>query len=318
MTSSDKNSVPDQRLLARFLEMMSAERGAAKNSLDAYRRDLVVYLSYLHGKNQVVTEATTEDVRGFQQANDNDGLARTTLARRLSAVKQFHRFLQGEGLAKHNPAAIVAGPRAQKPLPKVLSESNMQALLDAAAARFGNGEEKRQFRALRLQCLLELLAATGLRVSELMGLKARAAISEEGMIFVKGKGGRERLVPLSERARGILKSYLIALRETRQEEPDWLFPSHGAKGQLTRQHFALELKALSAEAGLDPSLISPHVLRHGFASKLLAHGVDLRSVQQMLGHADISTTQIYTHVQQARLIEAVEKFHPLAQKARRG
>jgi integrase/recombinase XerD len=314
MKSSGKNSsaAADLRLLSRFLEMMSAERGAAQNSLEAYRRDLEIYLAFLAGRRVAAVLATTDDVSAFQAENERFGLARATSARRLSAVKQFHGFLHGEGLAKANPADIVAGPKSAKPLPRILSDGEMIRLLDQATARLQGLEGRALFRAQRLQCLLELLAATGLRVSELMGLKLRAVLVDDGFLTIKGKGGRERMVPVSARARAIVLDYVKALRRQGGEETDWLFPSRGAQGQLTRQHFALELKALAREAGLDANKISPHVLRHVFASELLTHGADLRAVQQMLGHADISTTQIYTHVQSGRLAETVEKFHPLA------
>jgi len=314
MKNSGKNSPASSelRLLSRFLEMMSAERGSARNSLEAYARDLELYLEFLGSRGVLAISATTDDVSGFQAENERLGLARATSARRLSAVKQFHGFLHGEGLARANPADIVAGPKAAKPLPRILSEAEMLKLLDQASARLQGLESKALFRAQRLQCLLELLAATGLRVSELMGLKLHAVLVDDGILTIKGKGGRERLVPVSGRAKAIVAAYVKDLRALSDAEPKWLFPSHGAKGQLTRQHFALELKALAREAGLDAAKVSPHVLRHVFASALLAHGADLRAVQQMLGHADISTTQIYTHVQNSRLVEAVEKFHPLA------
>ncbi len=314
MKSSALNSL-DARLIGRFLEMMSAERGAAANSLSAYGRDLQSYLEFLIAKGVALKAVGTDDVRGFLADAEYLGLARTTAARRLSAVKQFHLFLQAEGLASENPAAIVEGPRAAKPLPKMLSDAEMIALLAAAQERVQRTEKKALFKALRLQCLLELLAATGLRVSELVGLSYRAALTDDAFLTIKGKGGRERIVPFSDRARGFLIAYVKALKAETESEPKWLFPSHGAGGMLTRQHFGLELKALAREAGLDAATVSPHVLRHVFASDLLAHGVDLRAVQQMLGHADISTTQIYTHVQAERLKEVVEKFHPLSKKS---
>jgi integrase/recombinase XerD len=311
MKNSGPNN-PDARLVARFLDMMSAERGAAKNSLAAYRRDLETYLDFLSDKGVVLKLVATEDVRSFVAHAEYLGLARTTAARRLSAVKQFHWFLQAEGLLPENPAAIVEGPRAAKPLPKMLSDAEMVALLAACESRVAGAEGKGLFKALRLQCLLELLAATGLRVSELVSLSYRSALTDDAFLTIKGKGGRERIVPVSDRARRFLEIYVKALNSETDSEPKWLFPSHGASGMLTRQHFATELKALAREAGLDVATVSPHVLRHVFASDLLSHGADLRAVQQMLGHADISTTQIYTHVQAERLKEVVEKFHPLA------
>ena len=312
MKNSDKSSASDQRLVGRFLEMMSAERGAAANSLAAYGRDLQSYAEFLNSHGSTAVTADTALIKDFLSEADRLGLARSTAARRLSAVKQFHGFLHGEGLAKENPAVIVEGPRATKPLPKILSEAEMLALLNASAEKVKVLEGLPRFKALRMQCLLELLAATGLRVSELVGLSYRTALAGDGFLTIKGKGGRERMVPMSDRARGFLIEYVKALKLNSKQEPKHLFPSHGAKGQLTRQHFALELKALARAAGLDAEKVSPHVLRHVFASDLLAHGADLRAVQQMLGHADISTTQIYTHVQAGRLKEAVENFHPLS------
>ena len=294
--------------------MMSAERGAAANSLAAYGRDLQSYLEYLAGVGSPLKSASTDDVRGFLAEAEHLGLARTTAARRLSAVKQFHGFLQAEGVCADNPAVIVEGPRAAKPLPKMLNDGQMLGLLAAAEERVQKSEKKALFKAQRMQCLLELLAATGLRVSELVGLFYRAALTDDVFLTIKGKGGRERIVPISDRARGFLTAYVKVLKAETDQEPKFLFPSHGAGGALTRQHFALELKTLARVAGLDAATVSPHVLRHVFASELLAHGADLRSVQQMLGHADISTTQIYTHVQAERLKEVVEKFHPLSKK----
>jgi integrase/recombinase XerD len=315
-----KNSVntdPDYRLRERFLEMMSAERGAAKNSIAAYRRDLQSWLEFLKTQGRSATNAATNDVRNFQAEAERLGLARTTAARRLSAIKQFHGFLQGEGIASGNPAAIVEGPRSARPLPKILSQSDVAALKAVALERTQKVKGANLLKAWRLHCLLCTLEATGLRVSELVALPFRAATSGEEFLLIKGKGGRERLVPLSDSARHVMVQYVKVLRAQSEDEPKQLFPSYGAKGVLTRQHFALELKALAREAGLDAEKVSPHVLRHVFASGLLAAGADLRSVQQMLGHADIATTQIYTHVQAERLKEAVDLFHPLSPKRKR-
>jgi integrase/recombinase XerD len=313
MKSSASTSA-DLRLRERFLEMMSAERGAAQNSIAAYRRDLEAWLGFLGARQQSAVTAGTEDVRAFQAEAERLGLARATAARRLSAIKQFHGFLHGEGLAGENPAAIVEGPRAQRPLPKMLSARDVQALKAAAQERIAKAEGRAVFKSWRLFCLLSVLEATGLRVSELLALPLRAATSGDEFLLIKGKGGRERLLPLSDEARRVVARYVKVLKAQGEGEPKWLFASHGAKGTLTRQHFALELKALAREAGVDAEKVSPHVLRHVFASGLLAAGADLRSVQQMLGHADISTTQIYTHVQADRLKEAVEMFHPLSAK----
>jgi integrase/recombinase XerD len=311
---SSASTSGDARLRERFLEMMSAERGAAKNSIAAYRRDLEIWLEFLKARGQAALGATTLDVRDFQAEAERLGLARTTAARRLSAIKQFHGFLHGEGIAKENPAAIVEGPRAGRPLPKILSPQDVAALKAAALERVEKAEGAAVFKTWRLYCLLCVLEATGLRVSELIALPLRAATSGEEFLLIKGKGGRERMVPLSDSARRVMAQYVKVLKAQSEDEPKWLFPSHGAKGTLTRQHFAVELKALAREAGVDAAKVSPHVLRHVFASGLLAAGADLRSVQQMLGHADISTTQIYTHVQVERLKEAVDLFHPLSSK----
>jgi integrase/recombinase XerD len=242
-------------------------------------------------------------------------MARSSAARKLSAIRQFHRFLHGDGLAMDNPATAIESPRAARPLPKIISETDVGQLLAAARARIAHAKGKALFKAWRLLCLMELLYATGLRVSELVGLTARAATAERDFIMVKGKGGRERLVPVSAEAQRVLTDYRGVLKAADCDPSTWLIPSCGSLGHLTRQHFALELKGLAVEAGLDQSRISPHVLRHGFASHLLEGGADLRAVQQMLGHADISTTQIYTHVQSDRLREVVEAHHPLSKKS---
>jgi integrase/recombinase XerD len=300
-----------QRLIDRFLEMMAAERGASQNTLAAYRRDLETYA----GGVADLKAAGPDDIRRHLEALAAQGLARSSAARKLSAIRQFHRLLHGDGLARDNPATAIDSPRAARPLPKMISQEDVNQLADAARARVKAAKAKQLFKALRLLCLIELLYATGLRVSELVGLTVQAARAEKDFILVKGKGGRERLVPVSETARVTLADYLAALKKTGHAGSKWLFPSSGAAGHLTRQHFALELKALAREAGLDAAKLSPHVLRHGFASHLLEGGADLRAVQQMLGHADISTTQIYTHVQAERLREVVETHHPLAKKS---
>jgi integrase/recombinase XerD len=310
-SASAKPASGDHRLIAQFLEMMSAERGAAANSLAAYQRDLTDYTAFLAGQNVAVKQADTGQIRDYLAHVESMGFARATAARRLSAVRQFHRFLHGENIAVENPAAIVQGPKTQRLLPTILSIADMNRLLDTANAQVQKAPDEKLLKPLRMSCLLELLAATGLRVSELVGLTVRAVQTDDVFLTIKGKGGRERIVPLNDRARLILQKYLTVLKKQKDGLPKWLFPSHGASGALTRQHFALELKALARLSGLDAAAISPHVLRHVFASNLLAKGADLRAVQQMLGHADISTTQIYTHVQVERLRDVVENLHPL-------
>jgi integrase/recombinase XerD len=304
-----------QRLIERFLEMMAAERGASANTLAAYRRDLEAYAADIAQRQQDIAVAGPEDIRRHLDGLEARGLARSSAARKLSAIRQFHRFLHGDGLAADNPATAIDSPRAARPLPRTISPEDAEQLVLAARARVAAARGKRRVKAWRLVCLIELLRATGLRVSELVGLTVQAATAERDFILVRGKGGRERLVPVSAAARAAIEDYLTCLKTEAKPAAKWLFASPGASGHLTRQHFALELKGLAREAGLDAGALSPHVLRHGFASQLLAAGADLRAVQQMLGHADIATTQIYTHVQDGRLREAVEAFHPLAKKS---
>jgi integrase/recombinase XerD len=292
--------------------MMAAERGASANTLAAYRRDIEAYAAEVAD----LKAAGPDDIRRHLEGLEAQGLARSSAARKLSAIRQFHRFLHGEGLAGDNPATAIESPRPARPLPKTIAEADVLRLIAAARARVAAAPAgKPPVKALRLLCLVELLYATGLRVSELVSLTVAAAAAERDFILVKGKGGRERLVPVSGEARQAIADYLKARAESPGAAAKWLFPSSGASGHLTRQHFALELKALARAAGLDADVLSPHVLRHGFASHLLAGGADLRAVQQMLGHADISTTQIYTHVQADRLREVVEAHHPLAKKS---
>jgi integrase/recombinase XerD len=309
--------VTARRLIDRFLEMMSAERGAARNSILAYGRDLDDYTHFLSAQGVDAKAADSDHVRAYLRDLEVRGMARSTTARKLSAVKQFHVFLQGEALAPQNPATIVEGPKKHQTLPHVLADRDVAALLQAAEQAVVAAKPQGRFKAMRLHCLVMLLAATGLRVSELVGLKFAAVLAEPGFLTIKGKGGRERMVPVAKTAQRVLADYVSVLKLQGDATPTWLFPSHGESGALTRQHFALELKAVARAAGLDASHISPHVLRHAFASGLLAHGADLRSVQQMLGHADISTTQIYTHVQTERLTATVEQFHPLAIRQRK-
>jgi integrase/recombinase XerD len=319
MTSSGRNCEAeagrDRRLIERFLEMLAAERGAAANTIAAYGRDLDDYGGFLRQRECGLAEAGAGEVRAYLEALAAVGLARTTAARRLSAVRQLHRFLHGEGHARNDPTDTVEGPRAARPLPRLIAQSEVEALLAAAHARLRRARGAALLKARRLVCLLELLYATGLRVSELVTLTLAAATAAREFISVTGKGGRERIVPLTGRARAAIADYAALLKCGGRGETKWLFPSFGAGGHLTRQHFGRELKRLAAEAGLDRRAVSPHVLRHGFASHLLAGGADLRAVQQMLGHADIATTQIYTHVEIARLREAVTRHHPLAKRS---
>jgi len=314
MTHSDTEASPqgrDARLIETFLEMMSAERGASANTLAAYRRDLEDYAASLSRRGVALRRAGADDIKAYMRSLRDTGLKASTQARRLSAIRQFHKFLYADAISARNPAANVMAPRKGRPLPKYLSEDQVLRLIGTAEKLASNAKGKAKLKALRQRCLIELLYATGLRVSELAALKASTVTAADGVLMVRGKGGRERLAPLSEPALRAVRAYLTTLREDGATS-DWLFPSHSDAGHLTRQHLALELKALAGAAGLDPSSVSPHVLRHAFASHLLAGGADLRTVQQLLGHADISTTQIYTHVQVERLREIVETCHPLA------
>lgn len=315
MTSSGRGeSGREPPLVGRFLEMMAAERGAAANSIAAYRRDLLDYADFLARKHIPAEGAQAADIRQYLASLEGRGMARSSAARKLSAIRQFHLFLHSEDYSATNPALVVEGPGSRRALPKMIAAEDVLRLARAAEAAIPGQPAAARLRALRNHCLIELLAATGLRVSELVGLKYAAVLSDREFLTIKGKGGRERLVPISERARNVLSAYAEELRRAAEARPEWLFPSHGASGALTRQHFALELKKLAVAAGLPAGRISPHVLRHGFASNLLAHGADLRAVQQMLGHADISTTQIYTHIEPERLRSAVETHHPMARR----
>jgi integrase/recombinase XerD len=295
-----------------FLDMIATERSASRHTLDAYRRDLEDYSAFLASKGRDVASADTDDVRGYLAALARRHLASASVARRLSAIRQLHRFLYAEGKRKDDPAAVLEGPRRGRPLPKVLSIDAVTRLLDTAHAAAGASQVRpaERVRATRLACLLEVLYATGLRVSELVALPASAARGEE-TLFVRGKGGKERLVPLGEAARRAMRAYVDLRKEAGAAASRWLFPSFGESGHVTRQHVARELKELAAHAGLDPAKVSPHVLRHAFASHLLANGADLRVVQTLLGHADVSTTQIYTHVLDERLKSLVRDLHPL-------
>jgi integrase/recombinase XerD len=305
----------DGRLLDLFLDMLAAERGAAANTLAAYRRDLDDFASHLARSGKQVAGAESDDLRAYLAALSRRGFKASSLARRLSAIRQLYRFLYAEGHRRDDPAAVLEGPKRGQAIPKILSVSEVDGLLGAARAAIAaeGVPAAERLRAVRLACLLEVLYATGLRVSELMSLPASAAHRGERMLIVRGKGGRERVVPLNDAAKRAMAEYLALLRESRRAPSPWLFPSFGASGHLTRQHFARELKELAAAAGLRPARVSPHVLRHAFASHLLQNGADLRSVQMLLGHADISTTQIYTHVLEERLKSLVRDLHPLGE-----
>jgi integrase/recombinase XerD len=306
----------DQTLIALFLEMLAAERGAAANTLAAYERDLADFSAHLSAGRGSLAAATTDAVRGYLHQLEKRGLAAASSARRLSAIRQFYRFLCAEGRRRDDPAAVLEGPRRGRAVPKVLSIAEVDRLLAAARAAGDDAAlaEPERLRASRLACLIEVLYATGLRVSELVALPVSAAARNARMLTVRGKGGKERLVPLNEPAKRAMRDYLeLRAKIVPEAQSKWLFPSFGESGHLTRQHFARELKALAIAGGLRADRVSPHVIRHAFASHLLHNGADLRIVQTLLGHADISTTQIYTHVNEERLKSLVRDLHPLAE-----
>jgi integrase/recombinase XerD len=300
---------PESPYVEPFMEMLYAERGASANTAMAYKRDLRHFEIHLAAAGIQLHLCSVEDFRGYMSALERAGMAPRTAARRLSALRQFYRFLYAEGLRADDPSSAVDAPRLGRGLPKVLSENEVDALLIGARAR--RGPEGR-----RLVCLLEIAYATGLRVSELVGLPLAAAARDERLLIVRGKGGKERMVPLT----GAAVEAIAAYRQDRAHflgeggDSPHLFPSRSAEGHLTRRRMGQLLKELALECGIDPAKVSPHVMRHAFATHLLDHGADLRSVQQMLGHADISTTQIYTHVLSQRLRSIVETHHPLAEK----
>ncbi len=303
----------DERMVGLFLDMLAAERGAGPNTLAAYGRDLADFTGCLAGGRSVAT-ATTDDIRGYLGDLTKRGMAPATVARRLSAIRQLYRFLYAEGQRKDDPAAVIEGPKRGRALPKTLTLGEVDRLLRVAGQAEPQAPPAVRLRAARLACLVELLYATGLRVSELVALPASAARRDTRVIIVRGKGNKERMVPLNDAAKQAMAEYLALVAEAGGgvAGSKWLFPSFGDSGHLTRQHFARELKALAAAAGLRPAQLSPHVLRHAFASHLLHNGADLRVVQTLLGHADISTTQIYTHVLEERLKSLVRDLHPLA------
>ncbi|KLK91954.1 recombinase XerD [Microvirga vignae] len=297
-----------------FLDMLAAERGASKNTLDAYRRDLDDYLGFLNEAGVEPDNASAATIRGFMASLEERGLKATSAARRLSAVRQFHKFLYVEGYAPADPTAAVSAPKRGRALPKVLSVDQVDRLLQVAHEGVARSEAPpaERLRAARMACLLELLYATGLRVSELVSLPRSAAKTRDRFLMVRGKGAKERLVPLTDAARDAARVYLALLEEQGKAVGPWLFPADSESGYLTRQAFARDLKAVAAGAGLRADKISPHVLRHAFASHLLQNGADLRVVQELLGHSDISTTQIYTHVLDERLKSMVRDLHPLS------
>ncbi len=295
-----------------FLEMLVAERGAAQNTIEAYRRDLEhfnIFLKERSPSTKGLLEVTAQQVNAYLVALSREGREATTLSRRLSALRQFYQFLLSEGWVASNPTTTIDTPRHKRALPKILSEEHIVRLLEAARAQTDP-------EGCRLYAMLETLYASGLRVSELVTLPLTAVHPNKPYLLVKGKGGKERLVPLSEHATNALQTYLTLrssfLQKAAPSAEKWLFPSPSKEGHLTRQRFGQLLKELALKANLDADKISPHVIRHAFATHLLSHGADLLSIQKLLGHADLSTTQIYTHVVTDHLKDLVNHHHPLA------
>jgi integrase/recombinase XerD len=290
--------------------MMSVERAAARNTLTAYTRDLTDATGFLAGRGRDLADASAVDVEAYFTALGARGLAPATAARRRAAVRQFYRFVLGEGWRADDPSRRVEAPKKGRALPKVLSRAEVDRLIAAAGARDGS-------QGLRLACMVELAYASGLRISELTGLTLAALARDPAYLIVKGKGGKERLAPLNDAARTAVKAYLAVrpgfLAKGDKSNP-WLFPSRGKEKRLTPRRFAQLLDEAAADAGIDPARVSPHVLRHAFATHLLEGGADLRVVQTLLGHADIGTTQIYTHVAGERLAQVVATKHPLSRK----
>lgn len=312
----------DANLITLFLDMMAAEQGAGDNTLDAYRRDLTDLSDFLKQNSSSFAAAGTQALRDYLSDLDTRGFKSSSVARRLSSLRHLFRFLLNERIRSDDPAAILSGPKRGRPLPKVLSIADVDRMLTRAKelTQAADASPTQRLRAMRLYCLLEVLYATGLRVSELVSLPRTAARHDARMIVVRGKGDKERLVPLNQASRDAMTDYLAAMdalkpdRKGKAATAKWLFPSFGESGHLSRQHFGRDLKELAVASGLPARLVSPHVLRHAFASHLLHNGADLRIVQTLLGHTDISTTQIYTHVVEERLKSLVRDLHPLAEK----
>lgn len=301
----------DVRLIDSFLEMMAAERGASGNTVAAYRRDTEDFRRFLATlpSRPALSDVADGHLRIYLTSLAARGLSARTASRRIAALRQFFGFLVAEGVRGDDPLSRIDPPRRGRPLPALLSEAEVDRLIAAARERPG-------IRGLRLHALLELLYASGLRVSELVSLPVGALTGDRGLISVRGKGGKERLVPVGEPARAALAAYLPRRLEFLPDgaKSRFLFPSRSRAGHLTRSHFARELKALAAACGLEPNRVSPHVLRHAFATHLVANEADLRSVQRMLGHADLATTEIYTHLVDDRLQRLVRAHHPLADR----
>jgi integrase/recombinase XerD len=310
-------TVRDSRLIEAFLDMLAAERAAATNTLEAYRRDLDHYCATLAHSASGALAAAPDHIRAFLADLHDDGFKATSAARKLSAVRQFHQFLYLEGHRTDDPTVTIAAPKRGRGMPKPLTAAEVERLLSVAAEGIDDAGRPLRDRlaSARMSALMELLYASGLRVSELVALRRADMRRASEMLAVAGKGGKERLVPLTETARRAVITYLALLDEAMPAPSQWLFPADGAQGHLARQVFARDLKTLAAAAQLDTTRVSPHVLRHSFASHLLQNGADLRVVQQLLGHADIATTQVYTQVLDERAKAMVRDLHPLTDES---
>ncbi len=304
-----------ERSVDAFLEMLVVERGAAENTIQSYRVDLDDFAGFVARRQTSVTEAASRDVTDYLADLSSRGFAASSQARKLSTLRQFHKFLFAEGFRPDDPTGAVSAPRKGRALPKILSEDDVDRLIETARAASLDPDRSAEdrLRSLRLYTLVEVAYATGLRVSELVALPAAALRSDLPVLMIVGKGNKERMVPLTARARAAMAAYLVA-RQSASGAIDsrWLFPAHSSSGHVTRQSLGRDLKALAIAAAIAPHKLSPHVLRHAFASHILQRGADLRVVQELLGHADISTTQIYTHVLEERLRAVVAAHHPMA------
>ena len=290
-----------------FLEMLVAERGLAANTIEAYERDLTEFAAFCNCRGTEPVSASPQDLSLYMTKLCADAMSASTQARRLSALKQYYKFLQAESIRRDNPSTILQSPKKRQHLPQILSEAEVTLLLETAAV-------DESAKGLRLTALLEVLYATGLRVSELISLPLSSVMDDREVLIVLGKGNKERMVPIGQPAKQAVKAYKRVRSSFLRgfNKSYWLFPSNSKTGHLTRQRLGQQLKELALKAGIEPTKVSPHVLRHAFASHLLANGADLRAVQQMLGHSDLTTTQIYTHVLDERLRKVVRDFHPLA------
>jgi integrase/recombinase XerD len=309
-------TAPASRLVAQFLDALASEQGASANTLAAYRHDLSDYEGHLSAQGTNALKAGAQHVQAYLSSRGADGLSAASLARRLSAVRQFHKHLYAEGHRRDDPTLPVEGPRRGRPLPRVLTVGEVDRLIRTAREGLDDAAERplrERLAAARTTCIIELIYGSGLRISEALALPKSAAHAKEALVAVRGKGGKERLAPLSAPSRAAIAAYRALLSEAAPSmaSSPWLFPADSASGHMTRQGFARDLKVVASAAGLSPAQVSPHVLRHAFASHLLQNGADLRVVQDLLGHADISTTQIYTHVLDERARSMVRDLHPM-------